>query len=207
MAAYGPNSASKTAVDDAFKATFGMAQTDPGAAAITADQMSSFLSTSFADLFSAASYGANWSTATDATQTTEVAPGQTVTSSVSANEPAMRQLAQAYTMVAEFTGAQSPLSAAAQQTVLKTAIAVVSLGMSGLTDVQATVGGEQNAITTANTLISAQATMLAGRTSELHDTDAFALNTKLSALQTQLQASYELTAALKKLSLTDYFSA
>lgn len=204
---YDATSASKTAVDDAFKATFGVSQTDPGAAAITASQMSDFLTTSFAGLFSPASYAANWSTATDATQSSEVAPGQTVTSSVSANETAMRQLTQAYTMVAEFTGPQSPLSAAAQQAVIKTSIAVISLATSGLTDIQATVGGEQNAITTANTLISAQASMLAGRTSELHDSDAFALNTKITALQTQLQASYELTAALKKLSFTDYFSA
>lgn len=207
IAAYGATSASKTAVDNAFQSTFGFSQTDPAASSITVDQMSSFLTTTFANLYSPASYAANWSTATDATQSTEVTPGQTVTSSVSANESAMRQLAEAYTMVSEFTGAQSPLSAATQQAVMKTAIAVTSLGMSGLTDVQATVGGQQNVIKSATTLISAQSTMLAERTSELHDSDAYALNTKISSLQTQIQASFELTAALKKLSLTDYFSA
>lgn len=207
IAAYDATSASKTAVDNAFVSTFGFAQTDPAAASITADQMSAFLTTTFADLYSPASYAANWSTATDATQTTEVAPGQTVTSSVSANEAAMRQLAQAYTMVSEFTGAQSPLSASAQQAVMKNAIAVTSRGMSDLTDVQATVGGQQNLITTANTLISAQSTLLGERTSELHDSDAYAIKTKIDSLQTQIQASFELTAALKKLSLTDYFSA
>ena len=207
IAAYAPTSASKTAVDQAFKSTFGFAQSDPAAASITADQMSSFLTTTFANLYSPASYAANWSTATDATQTTEIAPGQTVTSSVSANETAVRQLAQAYTMVAEFTGAGSPLSASAQQAVMKTAMAVTSLGMSGVTDIQAAVGVQQNAITTSTTLIEAQATMIAGHTSELHDSDTLALNTKINGLQTQLQASYELTAALKKLSLTDYFSA
>ena len=207
IAPYTATSAGKTAIDNAFTATFGVSQTDPGAASITASQMSDFLTTSFAGLYSPASYAANWSTATDATQTSEIAPGQTVTSSVSANEAAMRQLTQAYTMVAEFTGPQSPLSADAQQAVIKNSIAVVSLAMSGLTNIQATVGGAQNAITDANTLISAQSTMLAGRTSDLHDSDAYALNTKITELQTQLQASYELTAALKKLSLTDYFSA
>lgn len=207
IAPYTATSAGKTAIDIAFAATFGFAQTDPAASSITADQMSSFLTTTFADLYNPASYAANWSTATDATQTTEITPGQTVTSSVSANETAMRQLTQAYTMVAEFTGAQSPLSAAAQQAVMKNAIAVTSLGMTGLTDIQAAVGVQQNAITTSTTLISAQATMLAGRTSELHDSDTYAINTKISSLQTQLQASFELTAALKKLSLTDYFSA
>lgn len=207
IARYDATSAGKVAVDNAFAATFGVSQTDPGAASITASQMSDFLTTSFAGLYSAASYAANWSTATDATQSSEIAPGQTVTSSVSANEAAMRQLTQAYTMVAEFTGPQSTLSASAQQAVIKTSIAVISLALSGLTEIQATVGGQQNAITTANTLISAQATMLAGRTSALHDTDAYALTTKISSLQTQLQASFELTAALRKLSLTNYFSA
>lgn len=207
LAGYTATSAGKTAVDDAFTATFGFAQTDPAAASITADQMSSFLTGTFADLYNPGSYAANWSTATDATQTTEIAAGQTVTSSVSANETAMRQLAQAYTMVAEFTGARSPLSAAAQQAVMKTAMAVTSLGMSGVTDIQAAVGVQQSAITTSTTLIAAQATMIAGHTSELHDSDTLAINTRISSLQTQLQASYELTAALKKLSLTDYFSA
>ena len=200
-----PPSASKQAVDDAFSATFGTSQASVGASTITADQMTSFLNGSFAGLFSSSSYGSTWSSASDAGQTSQISPSQTITSSVSANDAAFRGLAQAYTMVNELTG--STISASAQQAVIQSAMATVSTALTGLTAVQAGVGIAQSAITSANARITAQTNVLSSQSDGLTSVDAYTLNTKITGLQTQIEASYELTNSLQKLSLVNYFTA
>ncbi len=206
MTPYAAGSASKTAVDQAFQAQFGTSQTSAGASSITAAQMTDFLTNRFAGLFSASSYSATWSSATTQGQTTQIAPGQTTTTSVSANEASLRGLAQVYTMVTEFTGSGSTLSASAQQAVIAAAKTVVGQASSGLTTLQADVGVSQGAVTAANTQIAAQTTVLATQASSLHDVDPYALNQRITALQTQIEASYELTTQLKQLSLVNYFN-
>ena len=197
-----PASANKQAVDAAFSAAFGTAQTSAAAGAITPADMTSFLSGSFAGLFDASSFGATWSAASDQTQSTQISSSQTISTSVSANNAAFRGLAQAYTMVSELTGTN--VSAATQQAVVQSAIGVMNTAIAGLTTTQASVGIAQNAITDANTRLSAQTTLLANDNTDLTSVDVYALNTKISALQTQIEASYKLTSTLQQLSLVNY---
>ena len=199
-----PASANKTAIDNAFSAAFATSQTSSDASAITPDQMTSFLNGSFADLFSASSYGSTWSSASDQTQTTQVSATQTVTSSVSANNAAFRGLAQAYSMVSELTG--SNVSAATQEAVVAAATSVLTKAMGGLTDTQASVGLAQNAITDANTRITAQTSLLSSENDSLTSVDVYALNSKITSLQTQIEASYKLTSSLQQLSLVNYLN-
>ena len=207
LAAYTPASAAKQAIDQAFQDRFGTSADQPAAASISASAMTDFLGNQFAALFDPNSFKGTWSSATDAVQSTEVAPGETVTSSVSANADPFRAMAQTFAMVAEYTGPGTTLSASAQQAVVAAAMKTVSSALSSLTDVQAGVGVAQGTVTAAGTRVAAQSDVLTGEVSTLHDTDPAALSVRLSALQTQLQASYEVTSALKKLSLTNYFSA
>ena len=101
MQDYAPGSPSKMAVDAAFLATFGFAQNSPTASSITAAAMQTFLDTTLAAQFANPAWGTNWSTATDQVMRSRISTTQTIDTSVSANEPAFRKLAMAYTMLSD----------------------------------------------------------------------------------------------------------
>ena len=199
-----PPSPAKQAVDTAFQTTFGTSQKSSGATSIDAAGMQEFLDTSFAALFSNSAYTGTWSSASDQTTTSTIGPGQVVATSVSANAEPFRQLAQAYTMVTEFAGQN--LSAGATTSVLRSAMALVTSAMTGLTSLQAGVGITQSAIASSNSSMAAQITLLSNESSTLNGVDPYALTTKVSSLQTQIQASYELTAKLQQMSLVNYLA-
>lgn len=199
-----PPSANKQAVDDSFQAAFGFSQTSSSASSVTADQMQSYLDTNFAALFSPAGYSGTWSAASDEVASSQISANQTADTSVSANETAFRTLAQAYTMVSEFSG--QTLNPAATQVVTNTAMGLISKAMNGLTAINADVGVSQSAISDANDRISSQVNLLTTQSNTLQGVDATALSVKVSALQTQIQASYEITAKLQNLSLVSYIA-
>lgn len=199
-----PPSASKQAVDAAFSSAFGTAQTSAGASAIGGAALQSFLDTQFASLFSGSSWSSNWSSASNSTVTSQIAPGQSIQTSVSANAEPIRQLAQAYTIVKEFSS--GTLSDDAKQAAISTATSLVSKAIAGLTNLGAGVGVTQSAISTANDSMATQISLLSTRSSDLDGVDAYALSTKISGLQTQLQASYELTAQMQQMSLAAYIA-
>ena len=205
-----PTSGPKQAVDAAFSTAFGTSQTSSTASLITGSQMQSFLSNQFAALFSDANWQNNgtnggWSSASSTTMQSTIAPSQTTSTSVSANDTAFRQITEAYTMLSEFTG--SNLGSSAVSTVMSTASQLLSSGLSGLTDIQDTVGVTQNAISSANAQISSQASVLQSNVDDLDNVDTYALSSQVTTLQTQLEASYELTSRLQSLSLTNYLTS
>lgn len=197
-------SSAKAGVDDAFRQSFGFSQTDEGAAAISGSAMESFLDGAFADQFSDASWSANWSSASNQTISTTVSPTQSTATSVSANATAFRTIAEAYTMLSEFTG--STMSSAAQASVVAKATALVNAGIAALTNTQSAVGIAQATISTATTQITAQVNVLTTSVSDLDGVDTYGLSSRVTALQTQLEASYALTSRLQQLSLVNYLS-
>ena len=201
---YATTSNAKQAVDSAFSAAFGFSQTSATASTISGSDMTSFLNGSFDSQFSAANWSANWSQASDTTISSKIAPSQGATTSVSANATAFRQIAEAYTMMGEFTG--SNMSADAKAAVVSKATTLVNSGLAALNDVQTGVGISQAVIASANTGLSAQTTVLKGEVSNMESVDPLALSTRVTTLQTQLQASYELTSRLQSLSLTNYIT-
>ena len=201
-------SKAKAAVDASFS-TFlaGPPSQDP--ATLTGAQLQGFLDNSatggFSDGFSDANWGENWSTASDTALQTTIAPSQSVATSVSANDAAFRQLAQGYTILGAFTGAN--LSADARATAIAAATKLVNAGIASLTQVQSGVGLAQAAIDTANTQLGAQADLLQTTAGDLDSVDTYALSSRVTSLQTQLEASYELTSRLQQLSLTNYLTS
>jgi flagellar hook-associated protein 3 FlgL len=131
-----------------------------------------------------------------------VSPGQTLTTSVSANASGFQQIAQAYTMLSEFTG--STISSEAQAAVVSTASTLVSTGIDALNNVQTGVGVAQAAVTSANTQITSQVNVLQTSVGDLTNVDTYALSSQVTTLQTQLEASYQLTSRLQSLSLVNY---
>ena len=142
---YSSTSTAKTAVDASFSQTFGFSQTSDSASTISGSAMTSYLNGSFADQFSDSNWSANWSQASSTTISSKIAPSQTATTSVSANETAFRQIAEAYTMLSEFTG--SNMSDDAKAAVVTKATTLMNTGLAALNQVQTGVGITQAAIT------------------------------------------------------------
>jgi flagellar hook-associated protein 3 FlgL len=197
-----PASAAKTAIDQAFRTTFGVLPSDPGAANISASAMQSFLSGPFAALFQGVSWSADWSSASSVNTSAEIAPGQTVTTSTNANQPGFQQLAQAYAMLSEFGG--SELSGDAQQAVATAASSLVSQGVNSMVNVQAELGSTQSAVTNTNSSMSSQLTILQGQLGNLDTVNTTATAAQITSLTNQIQMAYELTSRLQQLNLAQY---
>ena len=198
-------SAAKQDIDQAFSTTFSTSPTSSGASSIDGTDMQSFLDNQFAAQFSDSTWQSNWSSASDTTMQSAITPSQTVSTSVSANNTAFRQIAEGYTMLSEFSG--SNLSDSAKAAVVSTASGLINSGIAALTNLQSTVGVSQSAVTDANSQISSQVSVLQSNASNLDSVDTYALSSQVTQLQTQLEASYELTARLQDLSLTTYLTA
>ena len=197
-----PNSAAKTAIDQAFQTNFGVLPTDPAAANISASDMQSFLSGPFAALFTGASWSADWSSASSVDTSAEIAPGQTVTTSTNANQAGFQQLAQAYAMLSEFGG--SALSSDAQQAVATAASSLVSQGVNSMINLQAELGSTQSAVTNANSSMSSQLTILQDQIGDLDNVNTTATAAQITSLTNQVQMAYELTSRLSQLNLAQY---
>lgn len=197
-----PTSSAKTAADQAFETTFGCMPTDAAAASITASQMQSFLTGAFAGLFSGSAWTTNWSSASSVNTTAQIAPGETATTSTNTNASAFQNLAQAYTMLAEFGG--SSLSLTAQQAVATTATSLISAGQNALSNTQASLGATQSQVTDANSAMSAELTLIEKQVNALDDVDQNATAAKITALTDQIETAYSLTNRLHELNLAQY---
>src|SRR5262249_22596892 len=98
---YTAGSASKNAVDADFLAAFGFPQSAAAVSTITPAQMQNFLDTSFDAEFASPAWNTNWSSATDQVLSSRISTTEVVDTSVSANEPGFRKLAEAYTMLSD----------------------------------------------------------------------------------------------------------
>ena len=195
-------SAAKSAIDAAFQSTFGFAPTSASASTISASDMQSFISNTFANLFSGSSWTSDWSSASSTDVTTPIAPGELATTSTDANQPGFQQLAEGYAMLTEFGG--SSLSSGAQQTVISAATSLINQGISSLTTTEATLGTAQTSVTNATTSMANQLTILQTQIGNLDNVDSSTVAVQLNALSTQLETAYQLTAQLQKMSLAQY---
>ena len=198
MTAYTAGSPAQVAVSDSYAANFG--SRDPST--ITGAQMRSYLGGSCAGLFTASNYQGTWSSASDAVPTAQISTTETVATSVSANADPFRQLAEAYTMVKEYGGAN--MRSDAGQAVIAAATQLVSTAVAGLTAAEAGIGQSQAAVSDANTRMTTQIDYLSTQSSGMVGVDASSLSIQISGLQTQIQASYEITSELQQLSLVNY---
>ncbi len=197
-----PSSSPKQAVDAAFSATFGFAQSSPNVSGISGADMTTFLDTQFAALFQEPSWSDNWSTASDQELSDRISSTSTVRTSVSGNQTVFRQLAQAYTMLADL-GTQD-LGADAYTVVTNTAGDLLRSAIDGLTDLRADVGSVQSDVANANERMSLQMGILTTQVGNLQNVDIYEVTSRLTELQTQLEASYHLTTQLRELSLAHY---
>jgi flagellar hook-associated protein 3 FlgL len=199
---YASGAANKAAVDTAFLAAFGMPQTSASVSTVSGTSMQNFLDTQFASLFQGANWSSNWSSASSQTLTNQISENQTASTSVSANNVAFQQLAQAYTMIADL-GTQN-LNASAYGVVVNTAQGLLTSAISNLTDIQANVGQTQSNITSATNQMSLQMNILSTQVGNLESVNTYDVATRVTDLQTQIETAYSLTSQLHSLSLVDY---
>lgn len=186
----------------AFQAQFGITPDDPAAADISAADMNDFLDNAFADLFADPAWGADWSNASDTATTARISQTETVTTSVSANEPAMRKLAMVYSMIAGL-GVDN-LGEDTRNAVLDKAIQIAGQAIAGVNDIQTRLGGVQNRVTAASTKLSTQKDIVETNIDTLEGVDAAEAKVKIDSLSTQIEMSYSLTAKLLQMSILNY---
>ncbi len=190
------------AVDAAFLAKFGISQDDPAVANISAADMADFLDNEFAQLFDDPDWGTTWSSASDEVISSRIGLNETVDTSVSANEPAMRKLAAVYTMVGYL--AVGGLGSDARDAVLNKAIDLLGAAVGGLTDLGAAVGAVQNRVDDATEQLKVQQSTVEQQIDALEGVDPAEAKVRIDSLSTQIEMSYSLTAKLLQMSILNY---
>ena len=197
-----PSSPAKAAVDAAFLAQFGFTQSDPSVANISAAQMDSFLSGSFADLFNSANWSANWSTASSQNSKIRVDNNLKVDVTTNANDSAFRNMAMAFTMVMDL-GAGS-LSQAAFEKLVDKATTIASSAVTATTNIAGQLGNVQKLLADQNVRLNQRNDTINQQLQRLEGVDQAEVATRINMLMTQLETSYSLTARINKLSLLNY---
>ena len=197
-AQYTPQGATQNAL-----ATAPEFQSEP-AGSITSAQMTAFLSATgtFGKIFTDPSWSTTWSQAASTPTSAVIAPGQTVTTSATAYGNAFRQLASAYSSIADL-GIDN-LNSSTQQTVIGNALQQVSGAIQGITDMQSKLGFSQSQITSASKALQTQVSTINNTVSQLDGVDPYQAAEKLTNLTTQLETAYSLTNKISKLGLVNY---
>lgn len=210
-----PASANKAAVEDAFNRFFFGSPlpappppppTPAQIATITASQMEAFLEDTppgpFVSLFEPAGWKATWSDAADEGMRSRVSTTDVVETSISANEKAMRKLAQAYTMIRDL--GTEHLTKPAFNVLVEKAIGVLGGAVQELISVQAKNGVSLARVKEADAKISVQKDILSKHIGGMESVDPAETKVRIDSLMTQIQMSYSLTGRLQQLSLVNY---
>ncbi|GGF47902.1 flagellin [Azorhizobium oxalatiphilum] len=199
----------QAALEQSFEDYFGFPMTDTEQMGeISGAQMDAFLkdsATGFASLFTDANWSGTtglWSNASDQVITKQITSTESVTASVSANNTAIRQLAMAYTMMGYLN--ITSLNDEALQTVMDTARASLSSGMTGVTNAASAIGVSQNRTTNATDNLEKTLDVVSSRITSLESVDPATAKTELDTLTNQLEMSYSVTTKLLSLTIMDY---
>ena len=199
FAAGSPN---KVAADAAFLAEFGIAQTDPAVSGITPAAMTTYLNGNFENLFDAPAWETDWSSASNQKVVSRISTSEEIGTSISANEQAFRDLAAAYTMVADL-GSEA-LDQDTFKVVLDKAIEKLSSGASALTDHMGEIGIAQERTVLASERLTVQTTILNKRVNALESVNPEETFVRLSTALTQLEVSYAISARIQQLSIVNF---
>jgi flagellar hook-associated protein 3 FlgL len=197
-----PPPLSRQMVEDAFIARFGFPPGDPAAAGIGAADMEDFLTNDLAPLFESPAWEDAWSSATDETMKSLVSLNDVVSSTASANDPAIRKLAMAYVMVAGL-GMES-MGRAARDVVTDRAIATLGEAIAGLNEMQGITGVQEKRVADARDRLEIQIGWLDKEIAGMEQVDLHEMAMRINELQTRLEAAYAVSGRLQNLTLLNY---
>lgn len=198
-----PSAANRIAFNQAFQTHFGFSQTDPAAAGIIDTDMQAFIDTVVEPMFLGAGWDA-WSSATDQPIVSRIALSETAATSVSANEMGARKLAMAAVIASELL--VPGLNVGSSSVIVERSLTLVSEGVAELTDLQARTGITEARVKAASERIALQVDLFEAAIGDLEGVDPYEAATRVSALTTQLETSYALTARIQQLSLLNFLT-
>lgn len=204
IAAYNtdPASPAQTAVANAFQSAFGMTQSDPNVSSITPAQMSAFLDGAFDNMFQSSDWNTNWSSASSQNIMSRISTSEITPTGSNANEPAFRQLAEAYTMMSDL--GNKNLSEDTYNTLVSKAINLVNAAVTDITRQRTDFGSAKARIANANDRMSIQINVLNVNVGSLEGVDQAEASVKVTSLFTQIQTAYSVTAKIQSLSILNY---
>ena len=144
---------------------------------------------------------------TDGAPTTVIiGTGQTIQYDSSANQPVFRNLLKGVTMLSMLNAPSTQLDDSAKSALLAQAGSLLSQAQSQLTSLQGTLGNVQSDLASAAATQKTAANATQNQITNYVQADPYATSTKISMLQTQLQATYALTSQISQLSLVKYMT-
>ena len=197
-----PTAPNRQAVADAFLGSFATTTSDPAIENISAGDMQAFLDSQFATLFDDPAWTTNWSAASGQNVKSRISSSELIETSTNANNAGIRKLAEAFAMVADL-GVEN-LNQAAYQAVVDTATRMAGEAVQDLAKEQARLGTAQERVKSANERMSIQIDIMTNHISLLEGVDPYEASTRVSALMTQVETAYAMTARLQNLSLLKY---
>jgi flagellar hook-associated protein 3 FlgL len=197
-----PAPAARTAVHDAFLARFGFAIGDAQVADIVPSEMEAFIAQDFMPLFSSPQWETLWSGASQQPVVTRVSATHVFATSVTATAQPFRDLAAAYTMLADV--GSGDMGAGAFQVLVDRSLALVARAATGIAYESASLGTAEQTLSGAAARHTAEIDIIDRRVNALESIDPFEAATRARALMDQLEVSYALTARIQNLSLVRY---
>ncbi len=197
-----PTQPNKIAADAAFLTEFGFAQNNPAVSTITVAQMDTYLNGNFAAMFANPSWGLDWSSASDQEVMSRISTSEVLSTSVSANETAFRELAQVYTMVSDL--GNEALQPDVFKTVVDKAISLLGSAISGVTNLMGELGNAQERVSLASDRLSIQTDILNERINALENVNLEETSVRLNTALTQLETTYAISARIQHLSILNY---
>ncbi len=194
--------ASRQAVADAFLAKFGISQSDPAVALISAADMQDFVDNAYPAEFSDANWAGSWSEASDKAVRNRISRTELLETSVTANSDAFRALASALALVSD-SGFEN-LNATTKQVVIDKALQLVGTAVQGITTVQSQIGVTQERVSASSEQIELQRSLLDLAIEGFEGVDPAEVSVRLSSLMTQMETAYALTSRIYRLSLLDF---
>jgi flagellar hook-associated protein 3 FlgL len=153
-------------------------------------------------------YSSAFYVAKDDGKPTTVAVGttQTVSYNAQADQPAFRDLLKGLSMLSLLGAPSSQMDDTAKSALLQAAQGVISTAQGELTQTQATLGIAQSQLQQSSDAQKAASQATLQQITGIEQADPYADATQLDQLQTQLQASYEVTAEISQLSFVNFFT-
>jgi flagellar hook-associated protein 3 FlgL len=132
---------------------------------------------------------------------------QTVQYSVQGNQPAFTDLMQGLSMLTMLSAPSTQLDSTAKSAILTQATTMIGQAQNELTTQQGQLGAVQAQLQQVSNAQQTAANNTTQQISTLESADPYSTATHLSALQNQLEASYQVTAELSQLTLSHYLPA
>ena len=100
--------------------------------------------------------------------------------------------------------ATSVLTACAEEQVAQKAAVILGSALTGLSNVQATLGVSEQRIADSNERMSLQVDMITNRIDMLEGVDRNEASVRVTALEQQIELSYAITGKIQQLNILDY---